>query len=92
MRLTLALILTFATLRLGAAEAAAVPSLPDLPTARVESATERDASMGGWREARFGMFVHWYLSNVLAGRFRGQQAKFPLAEWIMHNKRIPMLE
>jgi hypothetical protein len=48
--------------------------------------------MGGWREARFGMFVHWYLSNVLAGRFRGQQAKFPLAEWIMHNKRIPMLE
>jgi alpha-L-fucosidase len=48
--------------------------------------------MHWWREARFGMFVHWNLSSVLAGRYRGQSAKFPLAEWIMHSERIPMRE
>ncbi len=92
MRLTLALILTLASPRLGAAEPAAVPSAPDLPSVRVESAQEHDACMRWWREARFGMFVHWNLSSVLAGRYHGQPAKFSLAEWIMHSERIPMRE
>lgn len=32
-----------------------------------ESAEERDKRMGWWREARFGMFVHWGLYSGLAG-------------------------
>jgi alpha-L-fucosidase len=29
-----------------------------------ESVTQRDARMGWWREARFGMFIHWGPSSV----------------------------
>ncbi len=48
-----------------------------------ESAAERDARMQWWREARFGMFVHWGLYSGLAGTWDGK----PVAtkggmEWI----------
>lgn len=32
----------------------------------------RDARMGWWREARFGMFVHWGLYSGLAGNWNGK--------------------
>ncbi|MHB8860785.1 MAG: alpha-L-fucosidase [Pirellulaceae bacterium] len=35
--------------------------------AEVETAAQRDARMAWWREARFGMFVHWGLYSGLAG-------------------------
>ena len=50
---------------------------------RVETAAERDQRMGWWRDARFGMFVHWGLYSGLAGTWDGK----PVAtsggmEWI----------
>ena len=50
-----------------------------------ESPAERDARMRWWREARFGMFVHWGLYSGLAGTWDGK----PVAtsggmEWIQH--------
>ena len=50
---------------------------------QAESASERDARMEWWREARFGMFVHWGLYSGLAGTWDGK----PVAttggmEWI----------
>jgi alpha-L-fucosidase len=57
-----------------------------------ETPSQHDARMRWWREARFGMFVHWNVSSVLAGRYRDQPSKFPLSEWIMHSERIPMGE
>src|ERR1700741_1231627 len=49
----------------------------------VETASERDRRMAWWREARFGMFVHWGLYSGLAGTWDGK----PVAttggmEWI----------
>ncbi len=38
-----------------------------VPTAVAETQDERDARMRWWREARFGMFVHWGLYSGLAG-------------------------
>ncbi len=38
-----------------------------------ESAQERDARMSWWREARFGMFVHWGLYSGLAGTWKDQK-------------------
>ncbi len=35
-------------------------------------ADERDARMQWWREARFGMFVHWGLYSGLAGTWEGK--------------------
>lgn len=37
-----------------------------------ESAKQRDARMEWWREARFGMFVHWGLYSGLAGTWEGK--------------------
>jgi alpha-L-fucosidase len=53
------------------------------PSGRAESAAQRDARMHWWREARFGMFVHWGLYSGLAGTWDGK----PVAtrggmEWI----------
>ena len=31
-----------------------------------ETTAERDARMKWWREARFGMFIHWNVSSVPA--------------------------
>jgi len=33
--------------------------------------TQRDARMAWWREARFGMFIHWGLYAVLGGEWQG---------------------
>jgi alpha-L-fucosidase len=44
-----------------------------------------------WREARFGMFIHWGLYALPAGRWKGQDVP-GIGEWIMHRKRIPVRE
>jgi len=35
-----------------------------------ESSAQRDARMKWWREARFGLFIHWGLYSVPAGQLR----------------------
>ena len=37
-----------------------------------ETAQQRDSRMAWWREARFGMFVHWGLYSGLAGTWEGK--------------------
>src|SRR2546428_8125207 len=39
-----------------------------------ETKQERDARMKWWREARFGMFIHWGLYAVPAGEYKGQRS------------------
>ncbi|MDX9974788.1 MAG: alpha-L-fucosidase [FCB group bacterium] len=38
----------------------------------VETKEVRDARMSWWREARFGMFVHWGLYSGLGGNWKGE--------------------
>ena len=38
-----------------------------------ESQEQRDARMKWWREARFGMFIHWGVYSVPAGTYKGKQ-------------------
>ena len=33
---------------------------------------ERDARLGWWRDARFGMFVHWGVYSSLGGTWHGR--------------------
>jgi hypothetical protein len=42
------------------------------PLRAAETAEQRDARMQWWREARFGMFVHWGLYSGLAGTWDGK--------------------
>jgi alpha-L-fucosidase len=46
-----------------------------------EHREQRDARMQWWREAKFGMFIHWGLYAIPA---RG--------EWVMNRERIPVAE
>jgi len=39
--------------------------------------TDRDSRMAWWREARFGMFVHWGLYSGLAGNWDGKMVEDP---------------
>lgn len=51
----------------------------------------KDERMKWWRDARFGMFVHWGLYAVPAGQWEGK--KIPgIGEWIMENADIPVAE
>lgn len=51
----------------------------------------RDQRMQWWRDARFGMFIHWGDYAVLAGNYKGHQVGRG-GEWIMNRGKIPVLE
>src|SRR6476620_10196869 len=47
--------------------------------------------MDWWREARFGMFIHWGVYSVPAGTYKGQKIN-RIGEWIMNRGKIPVAE
>jgi alpha-L-fucosidase len=78
-------------LRLPAVLAALLLACSAVAARAAESAAERDARMKWWREARFGMFIHWGLYAVPAGEWKGTRTE-KLGEWIMKDLRIPAAE
>jgi alpha-L-fucosidase len=57
--------------------------LPSLYAQAAETKEQRDARMKWWREARFGMFVHWGLYSGLAGTWEGKPVAMTGGmEWI----------
>jgi len=58
---------------------------------RREYGPTHDQRMQWWREARFGMFIHWGVYSVPAGTYHGQQSKH-IGEWIMRDFNIPVAE
>jgi alpha-L-fucosidase len=52
----------------------------------------KDERMKWWREARFGMFIHWGPYAVLGGVYHGHQQQHGGAEWIMNRSKIPVAE
>jgi alpha-L-fucosidase len=51
----------------------------------------QDARLDWFRDARFGMFIHWGLYAILAGEWQGQAVP-GIGEWIMLRARIPVAE
>ncbi|MBL8724925.1 MAG: alpha-L-fucosidase [Planctomycetes bacterium] len=47
----------------------------------------QDQRMAWWREARFGMFIHWGLYAIPAGEWQGKK---DYGEWIRDSARIPV--
>jgi alpha-L-fucosidase len=56
-----------------------------------ETKEQRDERMAWWREARFGMFIHWGVYAVPAGTYNGEQIP-GIGEWIMLRGQIPVKE
>jgi alpha-L-fucosidase len=53
-----------------------------------ESAADKQARMAWWKEARFGMFVHWGLYSSAEGEW-GEKTFIRGAEWIQKRAGIP---
>jgi alpha-L-fucosidase len=56
-----------------------------------ESMKTRDARLEWWREARFGMFVHWGVYSGLGNEYKGRKGG-GYAEHIQRVLKIPILE
>lgn len=69
----------------------AQPATGMAPSDDTETKEQRDARMQWWREARFGMFIHWGIYSVPAGVYQGRNIG-GLGEWIMNTARIPSAE
>ena len=54
-----------------------------------QSVISKDERMSWWREARFGMFIHWGVYAVPAGTWDGRQIG-GIGEWIMNRGKIPV--
>lgn len=54
-----------------------------------ETPEQYDARMAWWREARFGLFIHWGVYSVPAGVYEGEKIK-GIGEWIMLKAKIPV--
>lgn len=56
-----------------------------------EPAGDKDQRLKWWREARFGMFIHWGLYAIPAGEWKGRKTK-SAGEWILNDLQIPLDE
>lgn len=53
--------------------------------------TTHESRMKWWRDARFGMFIHWGVYAVPAGTYNGHEVN-RIGEWIMNRGKIPVAE
>jgi len=56
-----------------------------------ETPAQRDARLAWWRDARFGLFIHWGVYSVPAGMYQGKKIGGG-GEWIMCTAKIPRTE
>lgn len=56
-----------------------------------ETSAQRDARLQWWRNARFGMFIHWGVYSVAGGEWNGKPVD-GAAEWIMNSAGIPVAD
>lgn len=64
---------------------------PSAQASSSETPAQRDARMKWFREARFGMFIHWGLYAIPAGEWKGKEVG-GIGEWIMNSAQIPVAE
>jgi alpha-L-fucosidase len=91
---TLAMLSAFALPSLAQVEGEHIAVSASHPVAAIqdtETVAQRNARMEWWREARFGMFIHWGLYSIPAGTWNGK--KIPsIGEWIMNTGSIPVAD
>ncbi len=51
--------------------------------------SKNDLRMQWWKDAKFGMFIHWGIYSVPSGKW-GETTTY--GEWIMHTAKIPRVE
>ena len=66
--------------------------LPAATSSTKEAGQIREQRISWWREARFGMFIHWGLYAIPAGVWKNNVHPDNYAEWIMYDEKIPVKE
>jgi alpha-L-fucosidase len=51
----------------------------------------REARLQWFRQARFGLFIHWGLYSIPAGYWKGERSP-GLGEWVMNRMQIPVAQ
>jgi alpha-L-fucosidase len=51
----------------------------------------KDCGQKWWKDAKYGLFIHWGLYSVLAGSYKGTELP-GIGEWIMKRLNIPVAE
>lgn len=79
-------------IRIDIQDALAQPTLASFgvyasPEVSRETLAERDQRMAWFREARFGMFIHWGLYSIPAGTWAGKQYG-GASEWLMNTANV----
>ncbi|HPF37578.1 MAG TPA: alpha-L-fucosidase [Phycisphaerae bacterium] len=67
----------------------AISQSTDAPRQTGEQSLDDDARLKWWREARFGLFIHWGLYSIPAGDWGNRTDH---GEWIRQSARIPIDE
>ena len=65
-----------------AAHAQQAPAPPD---------PQKEARLAWFREAKYGLFIHWGLYAIPAGEWKGERVP-GIGEWIMNRAKIPVSE
>ena len=73
------------------AAALAAIALVSHPLAQAAADREKQARLEWFREAKYGLFIHWGLYAIPAGEWKGQRVP-GLGEWIMNRAKVPVKE
>ncbi|MGW8822997.1 alpha-L-fucosidase [Paenibacillus lautus] len=63
-----------------------------IPTDLLVNDRDHNRRIAWWREARFGLFVHWGPYSMLGGMWKGEQVDANYAEHIQLRGKIPVAE
>ena len=91
----LALVLICCTCALLVAAASAGARTLEINASKADGAPSTNEERLRWfKDAKFGMFIHWGPYSQLGGEWRGQRmpADWSIAEWIMLKLQIPVRE
>ncbi|MCF7687906.1 MAG: alpha-L-fucosidase, partial [Cephaloticoccus sp.] len=62
---------------------------PSTPKQAKKISPAASAALARWREARFGLFIHWGLYAIPAGVWQGKRVPY-IGEWMMFREKIPL--
>src|SRR6185437_2698297 len=66
-------------------------ALPQTPSPAKSADPAKEQRLAWFREAKYGMFIHWGLYAIPAGQWKGKPS-LGLGEWIMNRAQIPVRE
>ena len=74
-----------------AADPVPAPPIAVIPPGDPESPAAKEARIAWFKDAKFGLFIHWGLYSIPAGYWKGERSP-GIGEWIMNRMKIPVTE